>query len=56
MAYSLDLAPLDYYLFPNHKGRKFSSLEEGKLAADGWFATQPKVIFLGWFKEVRAMK
>jgi histone-lysine N-methyltransferase SETMAR len=45
-AYSPDLAHSDYYLFPNLKkhlkGRKFSSLEEATLAADGWFAAQPK--------------
>jgi histone-lysine N-methyltransferase SETMAR len=44
--YSPDLAPSDYYLFPNLKkrlmGRKFSSIEGATLAADGWFAAQPK--------------
>jgi hypothetical protein len=45
-AYSPDLAPSDYYLFPNlrkHlKGKTFLSIEEAMLAADGWFAAQPK--------------
>jgi histone-lysine N-methyltransferase SETMAR len=45
-AYSPDLVPLDYYLFPNLKkhlkGRKISSIIEATLAADGWFAAQPK--------------
>jgi histone-lysine N-methyltransferase SETMAR len=45
-AYSPDLAPSDYYPFPNLKkhlkGRKFSSIEEATLAVDGWFAAQPK--------------
>jgi histone-lysine N-methyltransferase SETMAR len=44
-AYSPDLVPSDYYLFPNlkkhGKGRKFSSTEEAALAAEGWFAAQP---------------
>jgi histone-lysine N-methyltransferase SETMAR len=33
--YSPDLAPSDYYIFPNLMGRKFSSNKEAKLAADG---------------------
>jgi hypothetical protein len=45
-AYSPDLAPSDYCHFPNlkqhFKVRKISSIEEAKLAADGWFATQMK--------------
>jgi histone-lysine N-methyltransferase SETMAR len=44
-AYSPDLAPSDYCLFPNVKkhlkGRTFSSIEEAKIAWDGWFAEQP---------------
>jgi hypothetical protein len=44
------LAPSDYYLFPslkgNLKGRKFSSTEEATIAADEWFAAQPKEFFL----------
>jgi histone-lysine N-methyltransferase SETMAR len=43
-AYSPDLAPSDYCLFPSLKkhlkGRKFSSNEEATSAADGWFAAQ----------------
>jgi hypothetical protein len=50
LAYSTDLAPSDYYLFPNLKkhlkGRKFSSIEEATLAADLWFSAQPKEFFL----------
>jgi hypothetical protein len=45
-----DLAPSDYYLFPNLKkylkGRKFFSTEKPALAADGWLAAQPKELFL----------
>jgi hypothetical protein len=41
-----ELAPLDRYLFPDRKGRKFSSVEETILAEDGWFAAQPKEFFL----------
>jgi hypothetical protein len=41
-AFSPDLAHLDYYLFPNLKGRKFLSTEEATLAAHRWFAAQPK--------------
>jgi histone-lysine N-methyltransferase SETMAR len=51
-AYSPDLAPLDYYLFPNLKGRKFSSNEEATLAPDGWFGAQPKEFFLYRLKKL----
>jgi hypothetical protein len=41
-AYSADLAPSDYCLFPNLKkqlkGRKFSSTEKATLAVDGWLS------------------
>jgi hypothetical protein len=37
--YLPDLAPLDYYLFPNLKGRTFLSIEEATLAAKRWFAS-----------------
>jgi hypothetical protein len=50
-AYSPNLAPSDYYLFPNLKGRKFSSTEEVTLLADGWFAAQPKEFFLDGLKK-----
>jgi hypothetical protein len=50
------LTLFDYYLFPNlrkHlKGRKFWSLEEGTLAADGWFTTQPKEFFFTGLKKL----
>jgi hypothetical protein len=58
-AYSPDLAPSYYYIFPNLKehlkGRKFSSTEEATSAADGWFAAQPKDFFL-LVEEVRPTK
>jgi histone-lysine N-methyltransferase SETMAR len=50
-AYSPDLAPSDYCLFPNLKEQKFSSNEEVTLAADGWFAAQPKKFFLDGLKK-----
>jgi histone-lysine N-methyltransferase SETMAR len=54
-AYSPDLAPSNYYLFPNLKkhlkGRKFSSTEEATIAADGWFAAQPNEFFLDRLKK-----
>jgi hypothetical protein len=53
---SPDLVHSDYCLLPNLKGRNFSSNEEATLAADRWFATQPKEFFLGWVKEVRRTK
>jgi hypothetical protein len=37
-----DLAPPDYYLFPNLKERWFSSSEEAAPAARDWFAAQQK--------------
>jgi histone-lysine N-methyltransferase SETMAR len=49
--YSPDLALSDYYLFPNLKGRKFSSTEKAKLAVDRWFAAQPKEFFLDGLKK-----
>jgi hypothetical protein len=50
LTYSPDLALLDYYLFPNLKGRKCSSIEEAILAMDRWFAAQPKEFFLDGLK------
>jgi hypothetical protein len=45
-AYSPDLAPSSFYLFPNLKkhlkGRKFSNIEEATLAVDEWLAAQQK--------------
>jgi hypothetical protein len=52
LAYSPDLASSDYYLFPNLKGRKFSSTEEATFAADGWFAAQPKEFSLDGLKKL----
>jgi hypothetical protein len=56
LACSHDLAPSDYYLFPNLKkhlkGRKFLSIEEVTLAADGWFIAQPKEFFLNGLKKL----
>jgi histone-lysine N-methyltransferase SETMAR len=55
-AYPPDLAPTDYCLFPNLKkhlkGRKFSSIGEATLAADGCLQHNQK-IFLGQIKEVK---
>jgi hypothetical protein len=55
-AYSLNFAPSDYYFFPNLKKhlkeRKFSSIEEAKSAADGWFTAQPKEFFLDGLKKL----
>jgi hypothetical protein len=49
--YSHDLVPLDYYLFPNLKGRKFSSTEEAALAADGLFVAQQTQFVLNGLKK-----
>jgi hypothetical protein len=47
---------LDYCLFPNLKkhlkGRNILSTEEATLAADGWFAAQPKQFFLDGLKKL----
>jgi hypothetical protein len=57
LAYSPDLAPSHYYLIHNFrkhlKGRKFSSIEEAKLAAKWWFAAQPKEFFLDGLKKLQ---
>jgi histone-lysine N-methyltransferase SETMAR len=54
-AYSPDLAPSNYYPFPNLKkqlkGRKFSSTEKSTLAVDGWSAAQPKEFVLDGLKK-----
>jgi histone-lysine N-methyltransferase SETMAR len=55
LAYSPDLAPSDYYLFPNLKGRKFFSTEEATLAANVVCSTTRR-IFLEWVKEVITTK
>jgi hypothetical protein len=56
LAHSPDLAPSDYYLFPNLKkhlkGRKFSRIEEATSTADGWFAAHPKEFFLDGLKKL----
>jgi hypothetical protein len=50
-----DLAPFDCSLFPDLKkhlrGRKVSSIEEAMLAADRWFASEPKEFFLNGLLE-----
>jgi histone-lysine N-methyltransferase SETMAR len=55
-AYSPDLAPSDYYPFPNHmkhlRGRKFSSIIQVTLAVDKWFAAQPIELFLDGLKKL----
>jgi hypothetical protein len=49
--YSPDLAL--FLNFKKHlKGRKFSSIEEAALAADRWFAAQPKEFFLDGLKKL----
>jgi len=57
--YSLDLAPLDYHLFPGLKkqlkGRHFSSDAEVIAAMDTWLDGQPSEFFFEWLAEVRAM-
>jgi histone-lysine N-methyltransferase SETMAR len=56
-AYSPNLTPSDYYLFPNNKKhlkrRKFSIIEEATLAPKGWFAAQPKEIFFDGLKKLQ---
>jgi hypothetical protein len=56
-AYSPDFAALDYCLFPSFKKhskrRKFLSIEEATLAADGWFVAQPKEFFLDGLKKLQ---
>ena len=48
--YSPDLAPSDYYLFPQLKkslrGQKFSSNKEVIEAVESWFAEQEETFFL----------
>ncbi|EFN87997.1 Histone-lysine N-methyltransferase SETMAR, partial [Harpegnathos saltator] len=48
-AYSPDLAPSDYYLFPNLKkflaGKRFTSNDEAIAAEDGYFADLPESHF-----------
>jgi histone-lysine N-methyltransferase SETMAR len=50
-AYSPDLAPSDYCLYPNLKkcleGRKFLSTQGAILAVDRWFAAQAEFFFDG---------
>jgi hypothetical protein len=56
LAYSPDLVPSDYYLFPNLKkhlrGRKFLSSEVATLAADRWFSTKTYIFSLGGLKKL----
>jgi hypothetical protein len=51
-----DLAPSDYYLFPNLKkhvkGTKFSTTENAMSAADDWFATQPSAFYVDGLKKL----
>jgi hypothetical protein len=57
LAYSHDLAPSEYYLFPNLKkhlkGTKFSSTEEITLTVDGRFAGQQNEFFLHELKNLQ---
>jgi histone-lysine N-methyltransferase SETMAR len=54
--YSPYLAPSDYCLFPNLKKhlsrRKFSSIVDATLAAEGWYAAQTKQCFLDGLKNL----
>jgi histone-lysine N-methyltransferase SETMAR len=56
LAYSPDLAPSDFCLFPNLKkclkGRKVLKIEEATLAVDAWFAAQPKEFLFNGLKEL----
>jgi hypothetical protein len=50
------LVPSHNYLFPNLKKhlwrRKFSTTEEATLPTHGWFAIQPKEVFLDGLKKL----
>jgi hypothetical protein len=54
-----DLAPLDYYFFPNFKkhleGRMFLCTEKATLAVDGWFAAQPEEFIWDGLKKLRQL-
>ena len=56
-AYSPDLAPSDFYLFPNLKkdkrGRQFNSNEELKVWAENWLQNQPESWYLEAFQKLR---
>jgi len=58
-AYSRDLAPSDYHLFPGLKkqlkGRHFSSDAEVIAAMETWMDRQPSEFFFEWLAKVRAM-
>jgi histone-lysine N-methyltransferase SETMAR len=55
--YSPDLAPSDFFLFPNLKkslrGRRFADDEEVKAAVDQWFAAQPDGFFRSGIQQLR---
>jgi hypothetical protein len=52
----LALSDCEYYLLPNFKkvlkGKKFSSIEQAILTADGWIAAQPKEFFFDVLKKL----
>ena len=56
-AYSPDLAPCDFHLFPNLKrqlkGKHFSSDNELKLATEQWLAEQDKEFYLNGIEQLR---
>ena len=56
--YSLDLALLDYHLFPGLKkqlkGRHFSSDTEVIAAAGTWLDRQPSEFLFEWLAKIRA--
>ena len=55
--YSLDLAPLDYHLFPELKkklkGRHFSSYAEVTAATETWLDGQPSKFFLSGLQKLK---
>ena len=52
--YSADLAPCDFFLFPNmEESGSFTSNEEVIAATEAYFAEFDKTIFFGWLEKVR---
>jgi hypothetical protein len=52
----LDLSDYEYCVIPNLKKvlkrKKFPSIQEATLPADGWFAAQPEEFFLNWLNKL----
>lgn len=55
--YSPDLAPSDYFLFPNLKkhlkGQRFEDISDVTQAAESWFEEQPKEFFLSGLEKLK---